>query len=178
MSQLPSNPPVPSPVTNKRLDTPPPSPTDYLADIWIGPLGDYCIKSYDPKNMYNQTCRITINGDHRYIQEDPMGNVSDNHPGGHKFAAASETRTNLGHMDDVKIGGERVVNQQGTHREHGQPGGVSEVSQSVHIDSSADTHTTLATDGHGHHVVSGDQTWHVTDGGMHYEVDQDYTISV
>lgn len=178
LSKNPGSPPLP---TNKRLDESKvcaPTPTYGLCKIYVSPLGHYEIEYNDPSYVGKQISVITKTGDHSYETNDNDGHVNRNIAGAYKFAAMNETRTNMGHSDKVTIGGSREIHQQGKHQESGKSGGYSSVSQSTHIISSAESSTHLNAEGHNHHVVNGDQTFHVVDGGMHYEIDKDYTVSV
>ena len=162
-------------VSNDRLPDHFDPPGKYLNHVEAKVDGSYVSHSIDPDKKGKIEGFNTADGSYVAKMIDKDGNVSDAAPGGTKTFSDSETSTTTGHRDVNTGGGEVNRNAQGSHGESGQDSTVAiDGSQQSNFASSAKTYTA---GGDGHHVMAGDQSFVVDEGGIHYDVAAGYTVT-
>lgn len=147
---------------------------EYLMYIDTDAVGNYKASSIDNEKLGKLEAQVHANG-YSISQHTHSGDSTVVQDNGHKEMVDSHTSTTTGHIDVASGGGIRSNHNQGQHTESG------ESSTAAHngsfINASKNSAKTLSEDGNGHHVMKGDQSFMVQEGGMHYGVTKDFSVT-
>jgi len=165
-----------APVTqNKAIDSQPQPGSDFLTQVEVG-LAHIKAISHDPSAM--GTFNAVMNGQSGWSTQhiDHDGNHNEITHGAKKQAAQASHKDTSGGHDVCRVaGGTHNQAGNGTNHENGEhetksvAGAVTAATQS-----SGKTYS-QGGDGHTHH--KGDMAFSVEEGGMHYNVAQDFTVT-
>jgi hypothetical protein len=160
---------------NKAIDKQPSPGGEALVQTRVTP-SSYEVQSHDPDNL--GTIRGTMNGDGSWstVHIDHNGNQTSITHGAQKGAAQASHRDVSGGHDVERVnGGAHSQKGNGSNEENGEAEtkAVDGVKQSTSSASSKD----MSKGGNGHQHHEGDMTFSVENGGMHYNVSKDFTVT-
>jgi hypothetical protein len=137
--------------------------------------GSYKAHSVDPNNLFHLVAKIARDAGYTIHMTDSDGHTTEIHHGTHKVASDAHQSTITGHSGEGIGGGKRQVTNKGKHSEHAGP--RTEAVDGVKASIASQNHKTVSPGGDGHHSMKGDQSFVVDEGGIHYGMSKDYTIS-
>jgi hypothetical protein len=147
---------------------------EYFFDAVTKPDGSTSIHRWLKTNLGFMKWWATSDGKYTAQQHLPDGTINHVVEGPHQFTADTVTNSVRGNIDSTHAGSGRKVYSKGDHSESGESS--TKAVQGSSISSSKEPLTNMS-QGHGHHYMQGDQTFHVENGGIHHEVNQDYTVT-
>lgn len=163
-------------VDNKKLDDHPKSGNKYLHHVNTDAAGNYTVQSIDTTAMIYIKGKVHADGSYSSETIDHNGNKNTIVHGGEKHAVDSSTSTVTGHQDHSVGAGQRVVINKGRKTSVGGGSDYTSV-DGPSIEASAESKKTLSEGGDGHHAMSGDQSFIVDTGGIHFDVSKDFTVT-
>ena len=166
--------PTESTTVNKKIDDHVTPGDEYLVQVH-NMVSGYKVVSNDQNNLGTINAKMMSSGDYSYKQVDKDGNVNEVAHKGHKVASDNHTHTVGGNADHNYDGGHQYQTGKGKHEVHADAATTTTQGAVIHgSESSAKTYTS---GGDGHHVMKGDQSFVVDEGGIHYDVASGYTIT-
>lgn len=159
---------------NKRVD-PQPSPGKFPMVQATATPTSFHADSHDPAAIGNIKGKMNKNGDWTTEHLDGEGNTNNIKHGVDKSSSQAKSADTVGHSDDRVGGGSRSQSQNGTHHENGEHETKAVGGAATAATESSGKSYSKGGDGHVHH--QGDMVTSVEEGGKHFNVAKDFTVT-
>ena len=160
---------------NKAIDDQTKSGSEFMVQVNVG-LAGFEATSHDPDNLSKITGLMNGDGSWSTTQTDHDGNVNNITHGAEKSAAqATHEDVSGGHAVKRVAGGSHDQMGNGSNKENGEAETNSVKGPAVTATESSGKNYSKGGDGQTHH--KGDMTFSVEEGGIHYNVSKDFTVT-
>jgi hypothetical protein len=165
-----------APNTSNQVTDDQPTPGKFgLTQITSG-LTNLIVHSHDVENgIHEFVAKMHGDGSWSTHTKDANGSITDINHGAYKLSSQAQHEDVMGN-DQKRVGGGSVeAIQNGRDEQVGESKTLSVDGPS--LDNLADSKKVMSKGGDGHQFMKGDQTFTVDEGGVHYEVSKDFSIT-